>query len=152
MDRGRRAVVAHRAQVVDHRVVRLERDSIAEYERHIKLYLGNLTTYQQHMEHVRAMEHLSAGDAAYLRATLAIGDERASSPTLAMSYDASSGPNMPDCSVVWLAPVPRSRAGRSAETTIRPTPAWMASRTAGCRFATAVPEVVTTAARVDPVA
>lgn len=59
------------------RVVRLERDSTAEYERHIKLYLANLTTYQQHMEHVHAMELLSAGDAAYLRATLATGEERA---------------------------------------------------------------------------
>ncbi len=67
--------------------------------------------------------------------------------TDATSYDLTRGPKMPIWSVVWLAPVPRSRAGRSAETTTSPTPAWTASRTAGWRLATAVPEVVRTAAR-----
>ena len=59
----------------------------------------------------------------------------------------TSGPKMPTWSVVWLAPVPRSRAGRSAVTTTSGTPAWAASSTAGCRFATAVPDVHITAAR-----
>ncbi len=54
---------------------------------------------------------------------------------------------MPTWSVVWLASVPRSRAGRSAVTTTRGWPEWAASSTAGCRLATAVPDVHTTAAR-----
>ncbi len=53
---------------------------------------------------------------------------------------------MPGCVVVWFAPVPRSSCGRSALTTRSGTSPWEASRTAGCRFATAVPDVVTTAA------
>ena len=52
---------------------------------------------------------------------------------------------MPGCTVVWLAPVPRSSCGRSALTTTSGVPAWWASSTAGCRLATAVPDVVTTA-------
>ena len=52
---------------------------------------------------------------------------------------------MPTWSVVWLAPVPRSAAGRSAERTSSRSPAWDASRTAGWRLTTAVPDVVTTA-------
>ena len=51
---------------------------------------------------------------------------------------------IPGCTVVWLAPVPRSSAGRSADSTSRGMPLWCASSTAGCRFATAVPDVVTT--------
>ncbi len=47
-------------------------------------------------------------------------------------------------SVVWFAFVPRSEAGRSALSTTSGRPAWAASRTAGCRLATAVPLVVTT--------
>ena len=47
-------------------------------------------------------------------------------------------------SVVWLAPVPRSSCGRSAERTTSGTPVWWASSTAGCRLATAVPDVVMT--------
>ncbi len=54
-------------------------------------------------------------------------------------------PKMPAWSVVWFAFVPRSRAGRSAVSRISGTPACDASSTAGCRFATAVPLVVTTA-------
>ena len=53
---------------------------------------------------------------------------------------------MPACSVVWFAPVPTSSWGRSVETTRRGMPAASASASAGWRFATAVPEVVTTAA------
>ena len=52
---------------------------------------------------------------------------------------------MPTWSVVWLAPVPRSSWGRSAVSRISGRPLWCASSTAGCRLATAVPEVVTTA-------
>ena len=49
------------------------------------------------------------------------------------------------------ATMPRKGCGRSAVTTTSGIPAWCASSTAGCRFATAVPEVVTTAtARGDP--
>src|SRR5215207_2935406 len=40
--------------------------------------------------------------------------------------------------------MPRSSAGRSADTMISGTPAWWASSTAGWRFATAVPDVVIT--------
>ncbi len=43
--------------------------------------------------------------------------------------------------MVWEAPVSRSSGGRSAVSTISGTPAWLASSTAGCRFAAAVPEV-----------
>ena len=53
-------------------------------------------------------------------------------------------PNNPRWSTVWLAPEPSSSPGRSAESTSSGTPACDASSTAGCRFATAVPEVVTT--------
>ena len=55
-------------------------------------------------------------------------------------------PNRSSWMVVWLAPVPRSSSGRSAETTTSGTAAWLASITAGRRFPTAVPEVVRTAA------
>ena len=47
----------------------------------------------------------------------------------------TSLPKMPTWSVVWLAPVPRSRAGRSAVTIISGRPACAASSTAGCRLA-----------------
>src|SRR5450759_2931276 len=53
-------------------------------------------------------------------------------------------PNKWVWSVVWFAPVPCSSPGRSALTMINGTAAWLASRTAGCRLATAVPEVVNT--------
>ena len=52
--------------------------------------------------------------------------------------------NMPTWSVVWLAPVLRSRAGRSAVTASSRTPACRASSRAGYRLADAVPDVVTT--------
>ncbi len=58
----------------------------------------------------------------------------------------TAAPNMPGWTVVWLAPVPRSSGGRSALSTMRGTMPWWASSTAGCRLATAVPEVVTTTA------
>ena len=53
-------------------------------------------------------------------------------------------PNRPGWCVVWLEPIPRSSTGRSAVSTIIGTPEWCASSTAGCRFATAVPDVVIT--------
>ena len=60
---------------------------------------------------------------------------------------------MPGCMVVWFERMPRSSAGRSAEQTMSGTPEWCASSTAGCRFATAVPDVVTTTAgRPDSIA
>src|ERR1039458_89914 len=52
---------------------------------------------------------------------------------------------MPTWSMVWLAPVPRSTGGRSAESRSRGTPDIDASTTAGNQFATAVPEVQTRA-------
>ena len=55
-----------------------------------------------------------------------------------------AAPKMPGCSVVWLEPMPRSSSGRSPLSTMSGTPEWCASSTAGCRLATAVPEVVTT--------
>src|SRR5690554_4807141 len=55
-------------------------------------------------------------------------------------------PKMSRWSMAWLAPTPLSSGGRSAETTTSDTPELSASTTAGTRFATAVPDVVTTAA------
>ena len=69
------------------------------------------------------------------------------SSTRDRSWVATSGPKIPTWSVVWFALVPRRRAGRSAVTTTSGTPACAASSTAGCRLATAVPEVHITAAR-----
>ena len=63
-------------------------------------------------------------------------------PTAGASRTAE--PNIPTCAMVWLAPVPTSSAGRSAVTAISGTPLWEASRTAGSRFAAAVPDVVAT--------
>ena len=48
--------------------------------------------------------------------------------------------------MVWLAAVSRSSPGRSAVTSSRGVRLWEASTTAGSRFATAVPEDVTTTA------
>ena len=56
----------------------------------------------------------------------------------------TASPYIPTWSMVWLAPLPTSSTGRSALTTSRPTPLREASSTAGCRLATAVPEVTTT--------
>ncbi len=55
-------------------------------------------------------------------------------------------PNRWSWSMAWLAPVPRSSGGRSAVSRSSGTPPVSASMTAGCRFATAEPEVTTTAA------
>ena len=78
---------------------------------------------------------------------------RASSAGSVRSTKLAASPKRRTWSVVWLAPVPRRRAGRSAVTATRGTPAWAASSTAGCRLAVAVPEVVTTATgRCDPLA
>src|SRR6478752_9989021 len=55
------------------------------------------------------------------------GTLRCTGPVVSRSYDAvaswvaTSGPNTPTWSVVWLALVPRSRAGRSAVTTTSAT-------------------------------
>ncbi len=71
---------------------------------------------------------------------------KASGSGAVRSAKLAASPNSRTWSVVWLAPVPRRRAGRSAVRATRGTPAWAASRTAGCRLAAAVPDVVTTAA------
>ena len=65
-------------------------------------------------------------------------------PTGPSSASRTALPNNPDCSIVWLAPVPIIAGGRSALSTSSGTPACDASSTAGCRFATAVPDVVHT--------
>ena len=68
------------------------------------------------------------------------------------SWQGANVPKIPAWVVVWLAPVPRSRSGRSALTTMSRRPVWCASMTAGSRLPTAVPDVVTTATgRRDPV-
>ena len=54
---------------------------------------------------------------------------------------------MPTWSMVWLAPVPRSSGGRSAERSSRGTADIEASTTAGSQLATAVPEVHTSGDR-----
>ena len=61
------------------------------------------------------------------------------------------GPNSPTWSMVWLAPVPRNSGGRLAVSASTGTPECAASTIAGCRLATAVPEVTTTGTgRLDP--
>ncbi len=55
-------------------------------------------------------------------------------------------PKIPGWRVVWLAPMPRNSGGLSAVSSTMGTPPWSASRTAGRRFATAVPDVQITAA------
>ena len=70
----------------------------------------------------------------------------ASRSAAATSSVGAKEPKIPTWSVVWLAPEPRRRAGRSAVTTTSGTPACAASTTAGRRLATAVPDVHDTAA------
>jgi len=65
---------------------RLDDDAIKEYQRHIKLYTANLTTYEQHMDHVNAMHSLSLGDADFLRAVITKGDERRKALESASAY------------------------------------------------------------------
>jgi hypothetical protein len=65
---------------------RLGDDAIKEYQRHIKLYTANLTTYEQHMDHVNAMHSLSLGDADFLRAVITKGDERRKALESASAY------------------------------------------------------------------
>ena len=60
------------------------------------------------------------------------------------SASRTASPKIPGWTTVWFAPVPISCGGRSAVRTSSGTPACDASSTAGCRFATAVPDVVTT--------
>src|SRR5918997_1939531 len=67
-----------------------------------------------------------------------------SAPVPAFTASRTAPPNSPACSIVWLAPVPITSGGRSALSTSSGTPAYDASSTAGCRFATAVPDVVQT--------
>ena len=62
----------------------------------------------------------------------------------AVSARRTAPPKIPGWTTVWFAPVPISCGGRSAVSTSSGTPACDASSTAGCRFATAVPDVVTT--------
>lgn len=71
-----------------------------------------------------------------------------SPPTLALSPEQLVGPSLPPptWSIVWLAPVSRSSAGRSAVSMSSGTLDCAASTTAGSKFATAVPEDVTTTA------
>ena len=61
---------------------RLSRDAIPEYERHLRSYTMNLTTYQSHMEGLRAQEPLMEGDRDYLKAILAKNDPGARSALL----------------------------------------------------------------------
>ncbi len=68
---------------------------------------------------------------------------RSGTPTSAKNRTAE--PYRPIWFTVWLAPVPRSSGGRSAVSTMRLTPLWSASSTAGWKFAAAVPEVHTSA-------
>ena len=67
------------------------------------------------------------------------------SPAGTSTAKRTCSPKRSSWTVVWLAPVPRSSSGRSAETTTSGTAAWLASITAGRRFPTAVPDVVSTA-------
>ncbi len=55
---------------------RLSGDAIKEYERHLRNSAQNFTSYQSHMESLRAQEPMLEGDRDYLKAMLASGDER----------------------------------------------------------------------------
>jgi hypothetical protein len=58
---------------------RVARDSVAEFDRHLRTYPGNLQNYQSHMDALAGQEALYRGDADYLRAMLAAaGPERQS--------------------------------------------------------------------------
>ena len=86
-------------------------------------------------------------------ATSAAASSSARCASTARSKQGAKTPKMPFCRVVWLAPVPRMAAGRSAVRSTRRRPECAASMTAGSRFPTAVPDVVTTATGVrDPAA
>lgn len=57
--------------------------AFAEYQRHLALYGNNLFVYQSHLDGLQATQHLSLGDAAFLRAMTATGDERTKQIALA---------------------------------------------------------------------
>jgi hypothetical protein len=51
-------------------------DSIAEYEDHLKLYTGNMMTYESHVDGLVATREMAAGDRDFLMAQFKTGDER----------------------------------------------------------------------------
>jgi hypothetical protein len=61
-----------------------------------------------------------------------------------LSESRTAPPKIPGCTIVWLAPRPIISGGRSAVRASSGTPEYDASSTAGCRLATAVPDVVQT--------
>ena len=65
---------------------RLAKDAIPEYERHLRSYALNLTTYQSHMESIEAQGPLMEGDRDYLKAMLTSGPERAKLLASAATY------------------------------------------------------------------
>jgi tetratricopeptide (TPR) repeat protein len=62
------------------RAAQLASDSIDAYARHLRNYGEsiNLSTFSSHLDHVTAIRHLAEGDANYLAAMRAKGNERAS--------------------------------------------------------------------------
>ncbi|HLL90425.1 MAG TPA: hypothetical protein VK324_14090, partial [Tepidisphaeraceae bacterium] len=59
------------------RSAQVARDSIAEYEAHLRRYGTNLATYQSHLDLMMAVGQMSTADGAYLRAGVAPASERA---------------------------------------------------------------------------
>ena len=55
---------------------RLASDAIKEYERHLLKHAINRSTYEFHLEHIKLIVDLAAGDRDYLAAQLATGPER----------------------------------------------------------------------------
>lgn len=55
---------------------RLANDAIAEYERHLRAYPDRFGPYQSHIENMKALAPLLAGDRDYLQAMLASGESR----------------------------------------------------------------------------
>ena len=55
---------------------RVGQDAIGEYEAHLRRNGANITTYQSHMDSLRAQNALLLGDRDYLKAMLSAGDER----------------------------------------------------------------------------
>ena len=95
----------------------------------------------------------AASTASRARAAAASASPGAPSGAATSRSSRTAPAKMPGCMVVWFERMPRSSAGRSAEQMMSGTPEWCASSTAGCRFATAVPDVVTTTAgRPDSIA
>ena len=55
---------------------RLAGDAVVEYERHLRSFPDRFGPYQSHIDHMKGIESLLAGDRDYLKAMLASGEQR----------------------------------------------------------------------------